>query len=594
MNLGEAWRRLKLARTEETAAIRRAYAARLKELDLDRDAAEYADLRAAREIALRWAAGRQQARTAPPQSERPVSPTPDEPGAERTTWPYAAPLVSRGDPDPGLTLALSAAEADPYLVLGPGPARHGEIREIREIRLPAGDPFAVPPLPEAPGERASLIQPDRGRDTAFYNALFPGGEPGEEALAGAELASAKGHFRAILRQAQEGNLALSEATDNWLADILARAWPRSAPFVAEAAEAFAWREQAGLLGERGAVAFLNARLKGMRFHERVLEPDHVLHKAWAELARPGAASTLHRLRVARGDVEQLIAGVRKNFPELEHFWDPQRVASWEGAAGGSGNGPGVWIWVLIAFGVIRLLASLPGSNDREAVAAPPSAYLDETQPAARELLEDTVKSVFGADVGTDTLERLNPELAKTFRANLPSASRVDTALTPPDQRTSRNEEYLAKMRNLVRDRVHRAARAAGDPDLGKAMELRLAYLVAARRLGPEACMEIYRLAEVPAGVSLDASVIVREQALAARFLRDGLLAPPGPQKSSQASVPGPMVEKVLRETALSPAQLTKAMQGEGSDANRCAVSIALIRAALKNSGPERQPILRTL
>lgn len=591
MNLGEAWRRLKIARTEDAGAIRRAYAAQLKQLDLDRDAPDYAALRAAREVALRWASGRQQVRTEPLGDELPVPPVVDGPAVGQAAWPYAAPLAPAGNPDPALTVALSAARTDPYLVLGPSLAQQGE---VREVPLPVGDPFAVPPLPAPPDAGAPLIQPDRGRDVAFYNALFPDGEVSEDALAGAELAAAQGHSRALLRQAQEGNLALSEATDNWLADTLARAWPRSAPFVAEAAEAFGWREQAGLLGERPAVAFLNARLKGMRFHERVLEPGHILHKAWVELSQSGPASALHRLRIRRDDVEKLILGVRKNFPELEHFWDPQRVASWEGAANGSGNGPGVWIWILIAFGVIRLLASLPGGNDREAVAAPPSAYLDESKAPSRELLEETVKSVFGAGIGTDALERLNPELAQTFRANLPSASWEGASFTAPDQRMSRNEEYLVKMRNLVRDRVHRAAREAGDPDLGKAMELRLAYLVAARRLGPEACMEIYRLAEVPAGVSLDASVIVREQALAARFLRDGLLAPPGPQKSSQASVPGPMVEKVLRETALSPAQLTKAMQGEGSDANRCAVSIALIRAALKSSGPERQPILRTL
>ena len=43
MNLGQAWRLLAIQRTTDNAAIRSAYAVRLKMLDLDRDAAAYAD-----------------------------------------------------------------------------------------------------------------------------------------------------------------------------------------------------------------------------------------------------------------------------------------------------------------------------------------------------------------------------------------------------------------------------------------------------------------------------------------------------------------------------------------------------------------------
>lgn len=591
MNLGEVWRQLGIARTEDTGAIRRAYAARLKLLDLDRDAEDYARLRVARETALRWAAGRQQARVASPEGALADTPVAEGNVTERAAWPYAAPIVPGGDADPALTVAATAPETDPYLTFGPVLARHGE---LREVPLPTGDPFAVPPLPSGSGGSGPLIQPDRGRDVAFYNLLFPGGEPSDEALAGTELAAAEGHFRAILRQAQEGDLALSEMTENWLADTLARAWPRSAPFVAEAAEAFAWREQAGLLGERPAVAFLNARLKGMRFHERVLEPDHVLHKAWAELVRPGRAGALHRLRVGRGDVEQLIAGVRKNFPELEHFWDPQRVSSWEGAASGSGSsGPGVWIWVVIFFGAIRLLASLPGSNDRDAVAAPPAAYLDESAPVVREVLDGTARAIFGADADMARVEASDPALARVFKANFPTYPPLTSPFTSLDDRAAARAQYIEKMRNIIRERVYRAGRMTGGDELRNVMKVRLAHLVAARRIGTEACTAALRHRELPAWAALEPGIVVEEQRLASHFLKAGQLNAPA-SGSQTANVPGQIVDQVLRETGFSAETLDKVMQDKGTDQQRCVLSITLLKAVLRSGGSSQEAILRVL
>jgi hypothetical protein len=76
--------------------------------------------------------------------------------------------------------------------------------------------------------------------------------------------------------------------------------------------------------------FLNARLKGMRFHDKVQLPDHPLHKAWAELSRPGRAGIIDRLRAKRLDIDKLLTGLRQHYPELESHLGPERVASWEG------------------------------------------------------------------------------------------------------------------------------------------------------------------------------------------------------------------------------------------------------------------------
>ena len=56
--------------------------------------------------------------------------------------------------------------------------------------------------------------------------------------------------------------------------------------------------------------FLNQRLKGMRFHEKVQVPDHPLHKALAGLSRPGRARVLDRLRVKRLGIDKHLRGIR--------------------------------------------------------------------------------------------------------------------------------------------------------------------------------------------------------------------------------------------------------------------------------------------
>lgn len=595
MNLGQAWRALGIARTGDASAIRRAYAARLKALDLDADAESYAELRAAREIALRWAANQ----AAP--ADREVGPSEasgaesggDPPGATGA-WPYGAPVAAGMDAEAGLIVTVAGALDDPYWPFRPHAGTSGE---LRDIPLPLGNPFATPPLLTPPDDRTALVQPDRGRDVAFYDLLFPDGRQSDAPFDARELSVARGHFQSLLHQAQGGQLSLYEAIDNWLADTLARAWPRSAPFVADAVTAFGWEQQMGMLGERGAVAFLNARAKGMRFQERVLEPGHTLRNAWLELCRPGSAGYFHRLRMGANEIEQLIAGVRKHFPELEHHWDPQRVASWERAASGGkeAKGPSWWIWGIIIIGIVRILAAIPDFDGPSARSGAPLEAVADSLPADRAaLLDEAARAIFGNDVDFGRLQALNPELAGTFRANLPGKKSSEAMgfaqALGPDERFF----FTAKMRNLVRDRVYRAAQLTDGAELTAAMQLRLAHLIAARAIDAKACMDIYRLLKVHEAAVLSESTLKAEEEMALKLLRAGRLMPPTPQLPRRASVPGAMIGQVIDETGLPAATVHKAMDHQGSDAVQCAVQIALLRAALKTHGPERTPILHIL
>ncbi len=203
-----------------------------------------------------------------------------------------------------------------------------------------------------------------------------------------------------------------------------------------------------------------------------------------------------------------------------------------------------------------------------------------------QILNEATNAVFGDGTTLEQVEALNPELASTFRANLPPNPGALTG----EERFS----YTTKMRNLVRDRVYRVAQTTDGADLLAAMKLRLAYLVAARKVNPAACLNLYRLAALHEDAWLGEETIAEEQALALKLLQDGRLVVPGPRAPGRATIPGWMIGGVIAETGLSEHAVRDAMDRKGSDAALCAVNIALLRKALDTRGPERTSILHVL
>lgn len=149
-------------------------------------------------------------------------------------------------------------------------------------------PFAPTAPDRAPSEAQQKAQAAWERLLAI---LYPDGEASEVAMTFAEMEEGLEALAILTARAEEADLSEHDAIDGALADLFSRTWPRSAPFVEPAAEAFHWLDEAGSIEERWALRFLNQRLKGMRFHEKVQTPGHPLHKAWIELSRPGRASS---------------------------------------------------------------------------------------------------------------------------------------------------------------------------------------------------------------------------------------------------------------------------------------------------------------
>ncbi|MGV3512124.1 MAG: hypothetical protein ACO1OX_09005 [Novosphingobium sp.] len=595
----QAFKVLGIAKTPDVAAIRRAYAERLKAMDVDKDVDGYARLREARDAALRWA--RMQAKpatddafdplagVAPLDEAAPIAeflPEPQsepEPEPAPSTWLYAAPEAT-GESDPSLTTRLGGAAPKLDVVSGFSAAQTPADQAIAVSR----DPFARPVLLGLEAT-SDAVMPAWAHEQALLRLLLPELQGDEfPPLEGWEEAMALGHLKAVLRHAETASVTAFDEIDNWLARILADAWPRSAPLLEPAAALFGWESERGQVSERPAVAFLNARLRGLRFREKVQDPKHPLHKAWNELTTPAQQGSRKGWFVKRADVQQLLEGVRKNFPEVEHYFDPWRVALWEK----NGNKPVGQGWFssgrLIAFALILAIQILrvAFSSNESSNQPPPVPELSAGQTAQeKEIISRAVSTVFGPEITFDGLQSLQPDLAALFSANRKIA-RSDG---------SSDQAYVAKVHDLVRERMYATALAEKGGLLADIQRIRADLLRAARKTGPEACMAYVRTRRIAAEVTVPPAVLLRERDLAVKMLDARQLGPPRRVTPGTASVPGELIGKVITDTGIPDKRVRQAMGGKGPDADQCAVTIGLIDAALGWKVPkEREAILSVL
>lgn len=352
------WRTLGLDPTADRAAIRRAYADKLRGLAPDQDIAGFTQVRQARDHALQLAKGLAEA------------------GGE----PHEG--LDQGD-----ETGTPSAELDPA---ADDAAADGELLERPDI-----DQAVEPAEPPAPQVLLSI--------------LFPAGEVSEQELTVEEWQLARPALDAVLAQAEASSIDEHAAIDGWLAHHLASAWPRSAWLVEPAAEAFGWLDESGQLTERPAVQFLNHRLRGMRFVAKVEAPEHPLHKAWSELRQPGSKSALAFTKVSKDDVRQLLAGIRERFPEVESHLDPQRVASWE--ASFEVSPISAWFRsapIFTIVGVVALLQMCTAAVDGYEPPAPPPDPIEIAWSAGQ--VDELVIELFGERLDNDTLRNEAPEL----------------------------------------------------------------------------------------------------------------------------------------------------------------------------------------
>ncbi|MFC0202654.1 hypothetical protein [Novosphingobium soli] len=567
------WSSLGIGPTADVKAIRAAYAARIKAMDIDREVDAYARLRDARDAALRLARGM----ASPPDAAalEPTVATPEPPAPAAPEWPHAAPLLpGEWQADPLLSTRIAPLGEAPLAVrLAPDLRVTDGLGEHQALATDAGQPF-VAPLVEGHARAAGIdAPPAQSPFTRLAALLDPEHAPDTTPLDEAQEARAQAALRQVLDLVHQSGITAQQEMEDWLADLLAQAWPRSAPLLETAAEAFAWQQEWGKIDARPAVDYLGSRLRGYRFERKVREKDHRYHRAWAELRRPGPAGPLRFLRANGADVRALLAGIRRRFPEVEQRLDADRVASWE-----KGSAWLTVVMVVFFIGLAGILSTLnEPSRDHRAGSAAQSWSIEQASTAA-------VREAFGADHGLAWLREQDALLAATVEGHGRNAVLSGKGSAAAVDQTV----------ELVRQRMFLQGRLTSGEDFERTMHLRLDLLEAARGRDPATCVRYLSFGTLSGSTPVPAATRAAERSLASTFAERNLLGLPAASDTITARVPASLVAQVRDTTGLTRDAVAQALQGKGPDAERCDVAIALLDAALAWRGDQRRAILQTL
>lgn len=537
------WSRLGIDPTDDKAAIRKAYADVLRGINPDDDIAGFAELRRARDHAL-WLAG--QAELASPQEDEGEI--------------YG--LGTLDDDEDGAGLWADDAADDRWTTA----------------------PAATDPVDAAPGPAPQLSEAQQRAQAAWntmLDVLYPAGETSDEAVTHEELDQGLAALDILIRRAEEADIEEHDALDSALAELFARTWPRSAPFVEPADTAFHWIGESGTLDERYALRFLNDRLRGMRFHDKVQQPGHPLHKAWAELSRPGRANLIDRLRVKRLDVHKLLLGIRERYPELESFLDAERVRSWEGPTGTSAEGYtdgrrnffGVVMFALVFFALLRGFSALVGPDDRSTGNGDRAESAEVAERLRNAEYDIAAMHAFGNDTRMADVRAADP----VFAADIAKVVRTVG---------SSRDVVMA----VARSKALQSGTAAGFDGLVARAELRRIWLAGVLE-SPDQCRGVMRGDFVNTPLTLGKDDKAREQALLKRLLVAKSLRGSGDRQGGSFSVPGWVVDGTIKASGLGADTVTAALR-DPENAARCKVEYAMLGVMLKQPGKVPAELLR--
>lgn len=275
----EAWQTLGILAIRETRAIRQAYASKLRGLDTDADPEAFTLLRSARDLALQLAEN-------------------DQIGAGE-------------DEDPAWSPTLTIAHRhDPTDIV------HAPVHDIASDRTPAcgQEPnqldrhyYAI--------EALLLSQP---------KTILP-----LEQLTQAELTALRDHLRAVFNDPRVSEITFYGQATLWLANILARACPRSDPVLAISIKQFGWMAGRNQVGQEPAIAFITQRQANFDFIKAVQGRRHPLNSAWLELTTPANTQSMRGIGIKKREIDELLDTIRQEYPQLESLLDIHRVELWE-------------------------------------------------------------------------------------------------------------------------------------------------------------------------------------------------------------------------------------------------------------------------
>lgn len=551
------WAQLGLARTDDAGEIRRAYARKLKTIDVDADPQAFVALREALNQALwdaedaRWQA-QEDARAAEEDAQ---------------------------SPDPADTLLVDLPRED---------GRDSIWRELEDVaaREDGASPLPLPaddrdaPGQAAPNPEAAAQEARNARFAALEQLLFPG-----ENAPPADPDALDAALRAILDHPDMETIDHSARVEAWLADALYHAIPHSDPIIGVAIDRFGWAQRLGNWDQPWILDALVRRRESFRFMQDVATPGHALHRAWRDLQSDRESLGLFTIG-RRGEIEQLLGAIRRDYPDAEAALNPRRVALWEERLGGGVKGGLTWamfiFWGLFILAKIFTATNGSTSTSQRSVSAPPPivrTYIDADTD-----LDPIVRRVSGHQIDVLDIKTGNSVLYRNL------VRRWEEARADNEQ----SNVFDGDVHDMLTRAIGNSLRSGGYTLQSTYWQYHRDRIIWLRSRGVEDCDGRRQQGLLP---SLPPELVERWGQIKAQ----ALLTPAGPSVpplSEDATfsfrIPGPVVETIARQTDLDGSALSNALLGRGPPTANCTASIALIDAAL--ALPERRgaPLLRDM
>ena len=594
MTPGAAWRLLGIEPTNDASAIRRAYAARLRAMDVDADRDGFAALRDARDLALQLAAEgmldaepADDAAPAPPEGEQVAIPAP------QTGFGWTGALAGVGDP----ALSLSPPDGALYPAalapdVRPAVDAPGDI-------LPLPDPADLLACADKAGgwyaARHGVAAEEARVDRALHALLFPRGEDEdrEQLMTAEEEERAQAALAAVIADVRGGDIDQQARGEIWIADILAHGWPRSDPLLTPAADAFGWRARAGLVDTPPAIDYVNQRLAARVFRAAVARKEHSLHGAWKQLSRPASAGQTFALWWEGRKIDKLLGIIRRDYPELESQLDWHRVALWDAR----GQKPiRSYTWIFIAVVVVQLLSAIGRMSDSSGDAPSPSPLTEAADtPSSVPLAEAVDPPQMKTDIGDVLVKSLGSAMAyDEFERDHGGLHRIlSTNWRMQGGSGNFTDSYAAVMDRLLRDRYVLMANELGGDHMIALQRLRLKIGRALRKAQNwAACNDLYRTGLLPDPALLpdDVAALQRKQ-MGALLLSVDTDPAPRNRQGGTYSIPGAIVQATLDGSGLPLDRVEAVYRGSGEPRDVCLVDTAMLAAILDAAPAVRDPLI---
>jgi hypothetical protein len=373
-----------------------------------------------------------------------------------------------------------------------------------------------------------------------------------------------------------------------MAYMMAYTIPRSDPMLETVPAYFGWDHTADQYDRPEQIGVVLERRDGNRAYALLMDPGHRLHNAFVELT--SSVETKRRSTALRQDVRELLTSARQHHPSLLSAFNDDRVGEWHRTlkmvdtpvvsgdahkyADDSKSGFN-WAWAILPIVAFLRICSggLADNPDQQSLLPEIHSQLDTSR-----MLND----IFGGQITMEKITDQNTELAALITTNKRVSENINR-----DQVT-----YTNGMRDLFAYRFEQVVRNAKPDALRQYWRIRAdkaAYLLTKDASTCAAFVQVGKSADAfPKNIS-DAENKLMVDVL----LRNNPEWKPSDSPKNM-TVPGELVAKTVKYARLPEERVRQAMQGKGSDSDTCNVRIALYRTLADTKSEEAIKLMREI